>query len=233
MAEGTIQNKDEFLNRIAGKLGRKKAEPVTLPEWKHQPQWEVFKNSAPDDLLAAFCKSSKAKSAFVIQTEVANLETAMKDAIDKYGGGLIVTTKDGRFEEFGLEPLLADSKTHVWDADLGKRNIEIAKQANIGVIFSDISLAESGTIVQFNDKDIARSVSLLPVTYIAIVPQSTIVPRMTQATHRVHQAVAAGKGISTCINFISGPSNSADIEMDIVIGVHGPVEAVHIVVTDK
>lgn len=233
MAEGTIQNKDEFLNRIAGKLGRKKAEPVMLPEWKHRPQWEVFKNSSPDDLLEAFCKSSRAKSALVIQTELANLETAMKDVIDKYGGGLIVATKDGRFAEFGLEPVLAASDTHVWDADLGERNIEIAKQANIGVIFSDISLAESGTIVQFNDKDIARSVSLLPVTYIAIVPRSTIVPRMTQATQGVHQAVASGKDISTCINFISGPSNSADIEMDIVIGVHGPVEAVHIVVADK
>ncbi|PSL36369.1 YkgG family uncharacterized protein [Planomicrobium soli] len=97
----------------------------------------------------------------------------------------------------------------------------------------DIDLAESGTVVQYNDKDIARSVSLLPVTYVAVVPQSTIVPRMTHAAHRVHQDVEEGKTTATCINFISGPSNSADIEMDIVIGVHGPVEAVHIVVTDK
>lgn len=101
------------------------------------------------------------------------------------------------------------------------------------MIFSDISLAESGTIVQFNDKDIARSVSLLPRTYIAIVPKSTIVPRMTQATHEVHKQVIAGNDVSTCINFMSGPSNSADIEMDIVVGVHGPVKAVYMVVTDR
>ncbi|TWT01945.1 lactate utilization protein C [Planomicrobium sp. CPCC 101079] len=233
MAEGIVHNKDAFLNRIASKLGRERTEAVVLPKWKHQPQWEVFKNDGADDLLGTFRKSSMAKSALVIQTERANLAATVKEAIEKYGGGLVVTTKDRRFAEYGLESLLADSKTHVWDAGLGKRNIEIAKQANIGVIFSDISLAESGTIVQFNDKDIARSVSLLPVTYIAIVPQSTLVPRMTQATQMVHQAAAEGKDISTCINFISGPSNSADIEMDIVIGVHGPVEAVHIVVADK
>ena len=54
---------------------------------------------------------------------------------------------------------------------------------------------------------------------------------MTQATLELHNQVAAD--ISTCINFISGPSNSVDIEMDIVVGVHGPIKAVYIVVTDR
>ncbi|PSL36279.1 L-lactate dehydrogenase complex protein LldG [Planomicrobium soli] len=232
MGEGTVQNKDVFLNRIAEKLGRQQRGPVARPTWRHQPQWDVFKNHASEELMIAFRKSSMAKSTFVMETDLAHLDETINNAVDKYGGGLIVTTKDQRFAEYGIETLLAGFETHIWDAALGKRNIEIAKQANIGLFFSDMGLAESGTVVQFNDKDIARSVSLLPVTYIAIVPKSTIVPRMTQATHGVHQAVKAGKDISTCINFISGPSNSADIEMDIVIGVHGPVEAVHIVVTD-
>lgn len=233
MGEGTVQNKDVFLNRIAEKLGRQRTVPAERPQWKHRPQWNVFKDYSSKELLAAFRKSSLAKSALVIETELANLNHALNEAIEKYGGGLIVTTKDQRFAEFGIETFLAGFETHVWDVNLDKRNIEIAKQANIGVFFSDITLAESGTVVQYNDKDIARSVSLLPVTYIAVVPQSTIVPRMTQAAHGVHQDVEEGKTIATCINFISGPSNSADIEMDIVIGVHGPVEAVHIVVTDK
>jgi L-lactate dehydrogenase complex protein LldG len=233
MAEGTVQNKEAFLNRIAGKLGRSRKEAAVLPKWKHQPQWQVFKDDSPDDLAAAFRKNSMAKSVLVIETEGAGLGEAIDQAIEKYGGGLIATTKDERFAEYGIDTLLAGFETHVWDAALGKRNVEIAKQANIGVFFSDISLAESGTVVQFNDKDIARSVSLLPVTYIAIIPKSTIVPRMTQAARFVHQLVEDGKDIATCINFISGPSNSADIEMNIVIGVHGPVEAVHIVVTDK
>ncbi|MDN7242120.1 lactate utilization protein C [Planococcus sp. N028] len=233
MAEGTIHNKDAFLNRIADKLGRKQSEVVALPAWKHQPQWSVFEDASSDDLLAAFCKSSTAKSVFVKETELANLRETLEEVIKKHGGGPIVTTKDARFSEYGLEQLFSDPETHIWNAALGRRNVELAKQANIGVIFSDISLAESGTIVQFNDRDIARSVSLLPVVYVAIIPKSTIVPRMTQATQLVHGLVKSGKELSTCINFISGPSNSADIEMDIVIGVHGPVEAVHIVVTDK
>ncbi|MBE3102859.1 MAG: lactate utilization protein C [Bacilli bacterium] len=232
MAEGTVLNKDSFLNKIADKLGRNREEDVSLPKWKYEPQWKVYKENSPDDLLAIFRESSITKGVYVVETKKENLPETIQEVFKKYGGGPIVTTKDPRFAEYGLVSMFDNNETHTWEASLGKENIEITKKANIGVFFSDISLAESGTIVQFNDKDIARSVSLLPTTYVAIVPKSTIVPRMTQATHAVHKQVQDGKAIATCINFISGPSNSADIEMDIVIGVHGPVEAVHIVVVD-
>lgn len=230
MAKGTIHNKDVFLDGIADKLGRERRDDVSRPKWNHQPQWEVYKNDSPEDLLSTFQASGKAKDADVIETKKSMLAETIQKVMKEYGGGSIVTTKDDRFAEYGLTTTFDNEQTHIWDTALGEKNIEKAKEANLGIFFSDISLAESGTIVQFNDKNIARSVSLLPSTYVAIVPKSSIVPRMTQATHEIHKQVEAGKDIATCVNFISGPSNSADIEMDIVVGVHGPVKAVYVVV---
>lgn len=233
MTEGLVHNKNEFLANISTKLGREKSKQVVRPEWKYRPQLEILKDAAPEELAAVFRKNSIEKTTTVIETDAANLAEALRETFSKYGGGRVVTTKDRRFSEYGLDSVLAENGAHVWAPEIGEENIEIAKRAGIGVFFSDVSLAESGTVVQFNDKDIARSVSLLPLAYVAIVPRSTIVPRMTQASQAIHRSVEEGKEIPTCINFISGPSNSADIEMNIVIGVHGPIEAVHIVVTDR
>lgn len=232
MADGTIHNKEAFVNRISQKLGRERPEPVPLPKWQHRPQLEIWKDTSRDELTAFFKANSLEKTTAVIETNNSSLNDALQDVIGKYGSR-VVTTKDPRFADFGLDLLLAREETYTWDVERGQENIEIAKQADIGIFFSEFSLAESGTVVQFNDKDIARSVSLLPTAYVAIVPKSTIVPRMTQATQAIHKVVEQGDKLPTCINFISGPSNSADIEMNIVIGVHGPVEAVHIIVTDR
>jgi|SRR5690625_1166583 len=233
MEKGTVHNKESFLSTIADKLGRDRRTDVTLPEWKHQPQWKVYQEATSYELAAIFRKNSEEKDAFVVETDQSMLSETLQRVMKEYGGGPIVTTKDARFAAYGLTSALDNNDTHIWETTVGEINIEKAKGANIGVIFSDMTLAESGTVVQFNDKDIARSVCLLPMTYIAIVPKSSIVPRMTQATHKIHKQVAAGEDIATNINFMSGPSNSADIEMDIVVGVHGPVKAVYIVVSDR
>jgi L-lactate dehydrogenase complex protein LldG len=240
MTVGTIQNRDPFLNNIAKQLGRaRRTEGVARPIWKHQPQHNMYRGWTQDELteqLKTYCPRIHTDYE---ETSAANLTDTLKRVVEGYGGGPVVTWNDPRFEEYGLSELIETEwrndqvEVHVWDAKLGEENVRKAEQANVGITFSDMTLAESGTVVLFSGNGKGRSVSLLPATYIAIIPKSTIVPRITQAAEHVHQLVEAGQEIASCINFITGPSNSADIEMNLVVGVHGPIKATYIIVHDR
>ncbi|WP_373285734.1 LutC/YkgG family protein [Pullulanibacillus camelliae] len=230
--QGTIQNREGFLNTIAERLGRQRKQSVNKPEWNDQPQFDVYKGATQDQLLDRFKQACEPVHTEVRETSVSELPNQLKETIMDYGSGSIVIGKDQRFVDFGLMPTLKPFDVHEWDIQLGQENIDKAAQANIGISFSDISLAESGTTVFLSDKHKARSINLLPYCSIVIVAKSTLVPRITQAMRIIDQRVKAGETIEPYINMISGPSNSADIEMNLVVGVHGPVKVVYLLVRD-
>ena len=84
----------------------------------------------------------------------------------------------------------------------------------------------------FSGKDRGRTVNFLPENSIVLIPKSTLVPRMTQAAKILREKVKKGETLPSCINYITGPSKSSDIEMKLVVGVHGPVKVNYIVVED-
>ncbi|MFT8312468.1 MAG: lactate utilization protein C [Sporolactobacillus sp.] len=229
---GTIENRDSFLEKIAGKLNRTVGEVPEMPIWAHKPQERVYEDYSEDQLTAMMKKACESIHTTVCETNSDGLAEKLKQLIDKYGAGKIVATKDERFEAFGLSNVLENYQAYTWNYKEGHQNIDKAAEANIGLSICDVMLAESATAGLFNDKDKARSVSLLPETSIVIVPKSSIVPRLTQAMNLIENKVENGEDVSSYINFISGPSNSADIEMRLVVGVHGPIKVAYIIVSD-
>ncbi|MBB2479321.1 lactate utilization protein C [Bacillus sp. APMAM] len=236
---GTIQNRDGFLNKIAKNLGREpKPHGVALPSYSKKPQYEILKGATQEELVQVFKAQCVNIHVDYFDTNVGELASTLDTVVKQYGGGPLSLWKDERFEQAGLHTLIHEvwpskqMEVHIWDPTMGEKNIDLCEKANVGITFSDITLAESGTVVLFNDKNKGRSVSLLPRTYIAIIPKSSLVPRMTQAAVQIREKIQKGEVIPSCINFITGPSNSADIEMNLVVGVHGPVKAAYILVDD-
>ncbi|WP_246941689.1 LutC/YkgG family protein [Bacillus pinisoli] len=239
METGQIYNKDYFLNQVASKLGRnRRTKEVVKPNWNCSPQLEVLKNATLDDLVHVLKKQCEVIHTDVYEVSMEELVERLRLTLKKYDANSIITWDDQRFSQYQLDHFLYNDlpveglHVHKWDRTRGNENIKLAEQADVGITFSDITLAESGTVVLFSSADKGRSVSLLPKTYIAIIPKSTIVQRMTQATDYISQKVKSKERISSCINFISGPSNSADIELNLVVGVHGPIKATYIIVED-
>jgi L-lactate dehydrogenase complex protein LldG len=96
----------------------------------------------------------------------------------------------------------------------------------IGITGAFCAVAETGTLVTLSSPGTPASVSLLPETHVAIVQRSRIVRGMEE----VWQLVRKERGtLPRAVNFISGPSRTADIEQTVTLGAHGPYR-VHIIV---
>lgn len=234
-----IDNRNHFLNNLARNLQRsRRTKNVTRPKWQRSPQWEVYKDNTQDELVEVLEEQCKAIHTNFKQTTLAELSTVLTEVVEGHNGNVVIASNDPRNDEYGLDELYRkwrDSQVdvHVWDEVMGKDNQVFAEKADIGITFSEITLAESGTVTLFNDRNNGRTISLLPRVHVVIIPKSTIVPRMTQAVKKLHERNERGEKVASCVSFISGPSNSADIEMNLIVGVHGPVEATYIVVDDK
>ena len=71
---------------------------------------------------------------------------------------------------------------------------------------------------------------LLPETHIAVIPRSRIVTGMEDAWALLRRERGA---LPRAVNFISGPSRTADIEQTVVLGVHGPYRVHILLVHDQ
>ncbi|SDH91705.1 L-lactate dehydrogenase complex protein LldG [Alteribacillus persepolensis] len=233
MKQGSVQNRDSFLNNVAEKLGRKRRTTVERPVYSQHPQWDVMEGYSTDDLVEVLKQQCSAIHTDVKQTDTQNLSSVLDEVLQEYEANHISIWDDLRFKEFGLDSFTRRKNVHTWGGAPDESDIAITEQADVGITFADYTLSESATVVLMNGGGKGQSVSLLPAHYIALIPYSTIVPRMSQVNRIIHKEAQAGKRIPSCINFISGPSNSADIELDLVVGVHGPIKACYILIDDR
>jgi L-lactate dehydrogenase complex protein LldG len=91
---------------------------------------------------------------------------------------------------------------------------------DVGISTAQAAIAETGTLVLDSTRERHRLVSLVPRVHIAIVAASTICETLSDAL----TLLQAADEISPAVTLITGPSRTADIELTLAIGVHGPQE---------
>ena len=98
---------------------------------------------------------------------------------------------------------------------------------DVGISSAQAAIAETGTLVLESEAEQNRLVSLLPPVHIALIEARNICPTLGDAL-RIVGREHAGE-MSRAITLITGPSRTADIELTLTIGVHGPKE-VHVII---
>ncbi len=124
----------------------------------------------------------------------------------------------------GLSNILLEPNT-LDESLLQKADIEFTHKVDpkilVGVTKAICGLADTGSVLEADSSLLA---SLLPEIHIAILKSQDILPSLPDAINLVKDKKSAV--------FITGPSRTADIEMTLTIGVHGPKE-IHVFVDDS
>ena len=99
--------------------------------------------------------------------------------------------------------------------------------ADIGITGADFAIADTGTLVLLSGPSQPRLTSLLPPVHIAILEKENIVLNIHALFAKLGESHEKNYDeLCTCISFITGPSRTADIELNLTLGVHGPGRAI-------
>ena len=246
----TNTNRDDFLKRISQGLGRdappsapvSSAPPTLGPadelDDRVRQVAELMQRDADNlmDVLARTAETSNWNVARVsdvreagryawdlardleARSVVHSLHPIVRDAL---AGGL--------FDGSGMEitPVALDRESAETKAQSQAELRVIMEASDLAITGVDYAIAETGTAVIIPRAGASRLVSLVPPVHLAIVERGQVLPSLDELFTLRRDDFLKGD-LGSYMNLITGPSRSADIEYQLITGVHGPGE-VHMV----
>jgi L-lactate dehydrogenase complex protein LldG len=227
--------RDDILGRIRGKLGadkRKASEQAvaarlkrTGPQPGQNPIPARGQVGAPAR-LALFREMAEAVDATVTVVD------SLKDVPTSVTGYLAennlpaeaVMSPDSRMDEipWADQPLLTLRRGRAEDEDA------------VGITPVNAAIAETGTLMMTSGAETPVTLNFMPDTHIAIVRASQIVGTYEETWGELRGRTPRdgdGNFMPRNVNWVTGPSRSADIAKTLFLGAHGP-RRLHIVVVD-
>jgi L-lactate dehydrogenase complex protein LldG len=158
-----------------------------------------------DALISQFAEELTKVNGSVIRTSPNELSSKVIDFLQARAIGQI-HLEPGVLDETALQQA-GISMSHTADAALP-----------VGITTTICGLADTGSILVADGEGEPLRASLLPAIHIAILRASDILPSLADAMS------LPGLREAKAVVVITGPSRTADIEMSLTIGMHGPGE---------
>lgn len=124
-------------------------------------------------------------------------------------------------------------KAITWDSEPGLTVTTGAAEAGdlVTVTSAFVGIAETGTLMLLSGPASPTTLAFLPSDHIVVIPQDRIVGTYEDAWTLLRTENGVGIALPRVINWITGPSRTADIEQTLLLGAHGP-RRLHIVLVD-
>ncbi|GIK41941.1 MAG: hypothetical protein BroJett011_57740 [Chloroflexota bacterium] len=225
-------DQQNFLNRIKDSL-RHTHLPAATPEHPGSFQGYSYQANAPLAKMAeAFARELQALSGYVhLLEETEFVLPIIVEILQKHQAERIIAWDH---EELGLPWVggaLAEAGIAIeindLPAEVEERKASLARLdgVRVGLTGAQGGLADTGTLALVSGPGRGRLASLLPPVHIALLPVQKLYPSLPAF-------LAANPGIAaegSNLVLITGPSRTADIELTLSMGVHGPKE-IHVVI---
>jgi L-lactate dehydrogenase complex protein LldG len=199
----------------------------TPPPFVHAPQ---------DDLAAQFAAELSRLEGYPhrCSDEEEALDT-IRDILRQHSTTSVVAWDRDQFGLAGLDALLDNLGVVVVDGrvahtgDERAARLQALEPAQVCISGADVGIAESGSLLLLSGAGRGRMASLLAPVHIAVLRAEQLARGLGEALARIQEQ--HGPDIfadASNLTLITGPSRTADIELTLTLGVHGPRE-IHVV----
>ena len=202
------------IERVRRALGRT-ATPASVPPPPAIDEPITRLVHSPIGLPELFMKRAAALKMIVTPVGVDELLPQMAEFLRETKSQRIMLSDTPLLTKLGAAAFLAGEgfDTKRWT----QMTADEAYDFDAGVTDVDYAVAESGSLVIRHRPEHGRLLSLVPFVHVAVVEPKNVLPDLIDLFDAL-----ARDGCGGGVTLISGPSKTADIEMNVVTGVHGP-----------
>jgi L-lactate dehydrogenase complex protein LldG len=203
----------QVMDAVSRALGRT-APPKTIPQPPEIDQSIARLVQQDHDLSSVFVQQCQANKINVQIVSPPLLEGRLIEFLQAERVRRVAVS--GSLEHLRLVQTLhhAGLDAKAWD----QMSLDDLYDVDCGITDVYCAVAETGSLVVRASQQ-ARAVSLVPTLHVAIVKPGDIVPDLLDLFAKLE-----AEGIGSAVSLISGPSKTSDIEMTLVVGVHGPMK---------
>ena len=174
--------------------------------------------SVEGDLVARFAeKVELVASTFAPVNGIEGISRAVADYLDQHGldKEIVVTT----------DPLLESVR---WSNEFAVARRAAEPEDRVSVTRAYAGIAETGTLVFVSDRATPTTLNFLPETHVAVLARARLVAHLEDVWAMLR---AERESLPRTVNFITGPSRTGDIELQLELGAHGP-RRLHVLLVD-
>jgi L-lactate dehydrogenase complex protein LldG len=171
---------------------------------------------ASQDLLPLFVQQGALQKLAVHTATRCQLAVALVDYLRRNGIQSVAISEDGLLADLGIAGALREAGLEVCGWSQTQRD-SLYDKVQCGLTEAAYGVAETGSIVIRPSAGEGRGLSLVPLYHVAILEQKNLLPDLLDLLTLLRQ-----QGGHAPHTLICGPSKTADIEMNVVTGIHGP-----------